>query len=693
MPSRHENMLLCGRVVPKKKGGAGAWRSHTAANPTFVAWSFCDTLRAVSNRPYFCPFFPDEHPKERSYLMTKKQKKTLKRIIISAVLYLAIILASKLVAIPWYLELVLFLVPYFIIGHDVLRKAVLGIVHGEVFDENFLMAVATVGALCLGEFSESVAVMLFYQIGELFQSYAVGKSRKSISDLMDIRPDSANLETADGTVSTVDPDDVPIGSVLVVRPGEKVPIDGEVISGESTLNTAALTGESKPRFVHPGSEIISGCVNGDGLLKLRTTKLYGESTVAKILDMVENSSLKKARAENFITKFAHYYTPAVCIGALVLAILPPLVLGGGWLTWISRALTFLVISCPCALVISIPLSFFGGIGGASACGILVKGSTYLEELADTRVVVFDKTGTLTQGTFKVVKVCPVEGGTEDSLVEAAALAESWSKHPISLSIKAAYGKDIDAARVTDVEELGGHGVTAKVDGKPVAAGNARLMAKLGLTVPDVPQTGTIVHVAIDGKYAGYLLISDVVKPHSAQAIKGLKQAGVRKTVMLTGDAEPVAKAVSAELGIDEYHAGLLPGDKVDQIEKLLAAKKPKEMLAFVGDGINDAPVLSRVDVGIAMGALGSDAAIEAADVVLMDDDPAKIALAMRIARRTKSIVYQNIVFALAIKAACLLLGALGIANMWAAIFADVGVMVLAVLNATRALYTKDLTKK
>mgnify|MGYP002578272795 CR=1 FL=1 len=625
--------------------------------------------------------------------MTKKQKKTLKRIIISAVLYLAIILASKLVAIPWYLELVLFLVPYFIIGHDVLRKAVLGIVHGEVFDENFLMAVATVGALCLGEFSESVAVMLFYQIGELFQSYAVGKSRKSISDLMDIRPDSANLETADGTVSTVDPDDVPIGSVLVVRPGEKVPIDGEVISGESTLNTAALTGESKPRFVHPGSEIISGCVNGDGLLKLRTTKLYGESTVAKILDMVENSSLKKARAENFITKFAHYYTPAVCIGALVLAILPPLVLGGGWLTWISRALTFLVISCPCALVISIPLSFFGGIGGASACGILVKGSTYLEELADTRVVVFDKTGTLTQGTFKVVKVCPVEGGTEDSLVEAAALAESWSKHPISLSIKAAYGKDIDSARVTDVEELGGHGVTAKVDGKLVAAGNARLMAKLGLTVPDVPQTGTIVHVAIDGKYAGYLLISDVVKPHSAQAIKGLKQAGVRKTVMLTGDAEPVAKAVSAELGIDEYHAGLLPGDKVDQIEKLLAAKNPKEMLAFVGDGINDAPVLSRVDVGIAMGALGSDAAIEAADVVLMDDDPAKIALAMRIARRTLRIVYQNIVFALAIKFACLVLGALGLASMWTAIFADVGVMVLAVLNATRALYTKDLAKK
>ena len=625
--------------------------------------------------------------------MTKKQKKTLKRIIISAVLYLAIILASKLVAIPWYLELVLFLVPYFIIGHDVLRKAVLGIVHGEVFDENFLMAVATVGALCLGEFSESVAVMLFYQIGELFQSYAVGKSRKSISDLMDIRPDSANLETADGTVSTVDPDDVPIGSVLVVRPGEKVPIDGEVISGESTLNTAALTGESKPRFVHPGSEIISGCVNGDGLLKLRTTKLYGESTVAKILDMVENSSLKKARAENFITKFAHYYTPAVCIGALVLAILPPLVLGGGWLTWIGRALTFLVISCPCALVISIPLSFFGGIGGASACGILVKGSTYLEELARTGVVVFDKTGTLTQGTFKVTGIYPTEGTSQDALVEAAALTESWSKHPISLSVKAAYGKEIDQSRVTDVEELGGYGVTAKVDGKAVACGNARLMAKLSLTVPAVTEAGTIVHVAIDGKYAGYLLIADVVKPHSAQAIKGLKQAGVRKTVMLTGDAEPVAKAVSAELGLDEYHAGLLPGDKVDQIEKLLASKQPKENLAFVGDGVNDAPVLSRADIGIAMGALGSDAAIEAADVVLMDDDPAKIALAMRIARRTNGIVYQNIVFALGVKGICLILGALGIASMWTAIFADVGVMIIAVLNATRALYIKDLAKK
>ena len=627
--------------------------------------------------------------------MTKKQKKMLIRILITAVMLIAL----KFIPITGIPQLIAYLAAYLVIGYDILKKAGKGILNGRAFDENFLMALATLGAFGLaiwtksGDYVEGISVMLFYQIGELFQSYAVGKSRKSISDLMDIRPDSANLETADGTVSTVDPDDVPIGSVLVVRPGEKVPIDGEVISGESTLNTAALTGESKPRFVHPGSEIISGCVNGDGLLKLRTTKLYGESTVAKILDMVENSSLKKARAENFITKFAHYYTPAVCIGALVLAILPPLVLGGGWLTWISRALTFLVISCPCALVISIPLSFFGGIGGASACGILVKGSTYLEELARTGIVVFDKTGTLTQGTFKVTGIHPAEGTSEEQLVEAAALAESWSKHPISLSIKAAYGREIDPNRVTDVQELGGHGVTAKVDGRTVAAGNARLMEKLGLKAPAVSETGTIVHVAIEGMYAGYLLIADVVKPHSAQAIRGLKDAGVRKTVMLTGDAEPVAKAVSAELGLDEYHAGLLPGDKVDQIETLLAAKRPKENLAFVGDGINDAPVLSRADVGIAMGALGSDAAIEAADVVLMDDDPAKIALAMRIARRTLRIVYQNIVFALAIKFACLVLGAIGMASMWTAIFADVGVMVLAVLNATRALYTKDLAKK
>lgn len=624
--------------------------------------------------------------------MTKKQKKTLKRIIAAAVLTVLLALLFHFVELPWFVQLVLWLVPYLVIGHDVLRKAFMGIKNGEVFDENFLMAVATVGAIGCGEYAEGVAVMLFYQIGELFQSYAVGKSRSSITALMDIRPDSANLEAGDGSVSVVDPDDVPIGATIVVKPGEKIPLDGVVLTGESTLNTAALTGESRPRTVRPGDEVISGCVNADGVLRIRTTKIYGESTVAKILDLVENSSLKKAPVENFITKFARYYTPAVCIGALVLAVVPPL-LQGNWLDWIMRALTFLVISCPCALVISIPLSFFGGIGGASACGILVKGSTYLEELARTGIVVFDKTGTLTQGTFKVVGIHPENGVTGDALVEAAALAESWSKHPISLSIKNAYGKDIDPSRVTDVQELGGHGVTAKVDGKTVAAGNARLMAKLGLTVPEITEPGTIVHVAMEGRYAGYLLIADVVKPHSAAAIKGLKQAGVRKTVMLTGDAEPVAKAVSAELGLDEYHAGLLPGDKVDQIETLLAAKQPKENLAFVGDGINDAPVLSRADVGIAMGALGSDAAIEAADVVLMDDDPAKIALAMRIARRTLRIVYQNIVFALAIKFACLVLGALGLASMWTAIFADVGVMVLAVLNATRALYTKDLAKK
>ena len=631
--------------------------------------------------------------------MTKKQKKSLQQILIALALVILLkLLLRVLPALPTPVELLLYLIPYFVVGKDVLRKAIKGVKNRQPFDECFLMAVATVGAFALGDYVEGCAVILFYQIGELFQSVAVGKSRQSISSLMDIRPDYANVEDEDGKLEQVDPDDVEVGTVIVVQPGERVPIDGVIVEGTSALNTAALTGESLPRDVQTGDEVISGCVNMTGLLKVRTSKEFGESTVSKILDLVENSSMKKTRAENFITRFARVYTPAVCYGALALAFLPPIVLllmgqPARFGDWIYRALTFLVISCPCALVISIPLSFFGGIGGASACGILVKGSTYLEELARTGIVVFDKTGTLTQGTFKVTGVHPADGITDEQLVEAAALAESWSKHPISLSIKAAYGKEIDTSRVTDVEELGGHGVTAKVDGKLVAAGNARLMAKLGLTVPDVPQTGTIVHVAIDGKYAGYLLISDVVKPHSAQAIKGLKQAGVRKTVMLTGDAEPVAKAVSAELGIDEYHAGLLPGDKVDQIEKLLAAKKPKEMLAFVGDGINDAPVLSRVDVGIAMGALGSDAAIEAADVVLMDDDPAKIALAMRIARRTKSIVYQNIVFALAIKAACLLLGALGIANMWAAIFADVGVMVLAVLNATRALYTKDLVKK
>ena len=627
--------------------------------------------------------------------MTKKQKKVLYQIIASVVL---IVILRLLPAFPTPVELVLYLIPYLVVGWDVLRKALLGIKNRQPFDECFLMAVATVGAFALGDYVEGCAVILFYQIGELFQSVAVGKSRQSISSLMDIRPDYANIEDEDGKLEQVDPDDVEVGTVIVVQPGERVPIDGVIVEGTSALNTAALTGESLPRDVQSGDEVISGCVNMTGLLKVRTTKEFGESTVSKILDLVENSSMKKARAENFITRFARVYTPAVCYSALALAFLPPVVLllmgqPARFGDWIYRALTFLVISCPCALVISIPLSFFGGIGGASACGILVKGSTYLEELARTGVVVFDKTGTLTQGTFKVVGVHPENGVTEAELVEAAALAESWSKHPISLSIKNAYGKEIDANRVTDVQELGGHGVTAKVDGKTVAAGNARLMAKLNLSAPEVTEPGTIVHVALEGKYAGYLLIADVVKPHSAQAIKGLKAAGVRKTVMLTGDAEPVAKAVASDLGLDEYHAGLLPGDKVDQIEKLLAAKGPKENLAFVGDGINDAPVLSRADIGIAMGALGSDAAIEAADIVLMDDDPAKIALAMSIARRTLRIVYENIVFALAIKFACLVLGALGLASMWTAIFADVGVMVLAVLNATRALYTKDLARK
>ena len=631
--------------------------------------------------------------------MNKKQKIMLCRIAATAVLLLAL----NLLPIAGAVRIILYLAAYLTIGYDILRKAGKGIAKRRMFDENFLMAVATVGAIALaiidksGDFNEAVLVMLFYQIGELFQGYAVGKSRRNISALMDIRPDYANVE-CDGQLKKVDPDEVAVGSVIVVQPGEKVPIDGEVISGQSSLNTSALTGESLPRDVHAGDEVISGCINMTGVLRVRTTKPFGESTVSRILELVENASEKKARTENFITRFARVYTPAVCYSALALAFIPPVVLllmgqPARFGDWVYRALTFLVISCPCALVISIPLSFFGGIGGASACGILVKGSTYLEELARTGIVVFDKTGTLTQGTFKVVGVHPEHGVTEDALVEAAALAESWSKHPISLSIKAAYGRDIDASRVTDVQELGGHGVTAKVDGKTVAAGNARLMAKLGLTAPEVTEPGTLVHVAIEGQYAGYLLIADVVKPHSAQAIRSLKSAGVRKTVMLTGDAEAVARAVANQLGLDEYHAGLLPGDKVDQIETLLAAKGPKENLAFVGDGINDAPVLSRADLGIAMGALGSDAAIEAADIVLMDDDPAKIALAMRIARRTLRIVYENIVFALAIKFACLMLGALGLASMWTAIFADVGVMVLAVLNATRALYTKDLARK
>ena len=635
--------------------------------------------------------------------MTKKQKKVLRRIIISAVLLVAMAVTFTVLdktgmvdlenpSVMWRcIEIVAYLIPYLISGYDILKKAFLGIIHGEVFDENFLMAIATVGAMVLGEYKEASAVMLFYQVGELFQSYAVGKSRKNITALMDIRPDYANIEK-DGKLEQVDPDDVQIGTVIVVQPGEKVPIDGKVVEGVSSLNTSALTGESVPREVHVGDEIISGCVNLNGLIKIETTKEFGESTVSKILDLVENSSMKKSRSENFITRFAKYYTPAVCIAAL--AVRPPLVniiMGNpaAWSKWIIRALTTLVISCPCALVISIPLSFFGGIGGASAKGILVKGSNYLEALSYTKYVVCDKTGTLTKGVFQVTEIHPEGGMSEADLLEKAALVESYSNHPISKSLKEAYGKEIDNNRVTDAKEISGHGVSAVVDGHEVAAGNVKLMKQMNIQAAVPTSVGTEIHVAVDGKYAGYILISDVVKPNAKEAISGLKAAGVEKVVMLTGDAKKVADAVGSELGVDEVRSELLPGDKVDEVEKLIAAKGEKEKLAFVGDGINDAPVLSRADIGIAMGALGSDAAIEAADIVLMDDDPAKIATAMKISKKTLRIVHQNIVFALVIKFACLALGAVGFVNMWWAIFADVGVMILAVLNATRALSFKE----
>lgn len=617
--------------------------------------------------------------------MTKKQKKMLYRIIAAAI----VLVIASLIPEGTILRPIVFLISYVIIGYDIIKKAVLGIIHGQVFDENFLMAVATVGAIGLREYAEGTAVMLFYQIGELFQGYAVGKSRKSITDLMDIRPDYANIEE-NGEIVQVDPDEVEIGTVITVLPGEKVPIDGVIVEGTSTLNTSALTGESVPREAAIGDEIISGCINITGLLRIRTTKEFDDSTVSRILDLVENSAMKKAKTENFITKFAKYYTPLVCLAALLLAFIPPLanilVLGNPaeWSTWVIRALTFLVVSCPCALVISIPLSFFGGIGGASSKGILVKGSNYLEALAQTKYVVFDKTGTLTKGVFEVTEIQPQEWITKEELLENAAYAESYSNHPISKSLKNAYQKEIDATRVSDVEEIGGHGVTALVDGRKVAAGNVKLMKKLGFSYEEPKNAGTEIHVAIDGKYAGYILISDVIKEHSKEAIHGLKKSGIR-TVMLTGDSRRVAEHVALELGVDVVKSELLPADKVAEVEKLLDQKTDKEKLAFVGDGINDAPVLSRADLGIAMGAMGADAAIEAADIVLMDDDPAKIALAMKISRKTLRIVYENIVFALIVKALCLIFSAVGIANMWWAIFADVGVMILAVLNATRAL--------
>ncbi len=628
--------------------------------------------------------------------MTKKQKKMLIRIIIAAVLLIAL----NFIPVKGILRMILFLIPYLVIGYDILKKAGKGILNRQVFDENFLMAVATIGAIAIaiydrsGNFNEAVAVMLFYQIGELFQSYAVGKSRRNISELMDIRPDYANIEQ-DGKLERVDPDEVEIGTVIVVQPGEKVPIDGIVIEGTSTLNTSALTGESLPRETKVGDEIISGCINMTGVLKIRTIKEFGESTVSKILELVENSTSRKSRSEDFISKFAKYYTPAVCYGALALAILPPLVrmlaMGAApqWDMWIYRALTFLVISCPCALVISIPLSFFAGIGGASHEGVLVKGSNYLEAMSQTKYVVFDKTGTLTKGVFEVNGVHHSEM-EEEKLLEYAALAESASSHPISRSIQRAYGKEIDRTRVSEIEEISGNGVTAKVDGKIVAAGNDKLMKRLGITPIACHSAGTIIHIAIDGKYMGHILISDVEKPTSKEAIRALKSAGIEKTVMLTGDAKRVADQVAEKLGLDEVYSELLPSDKVAQVERLLAEKPEKAKLAFVGDGINDAPVLGRADIGIAMGAMGSDAAIEAADVVLMDDDPLKIVKAIKISKKCIRIVYQNIIFALMIKAICLILGAIGIANMWVAIFADVGVMVIAVLNAIRALYVKNL---
>ena len=622
--------------------------------------------------------------------MNKKQKKMLARIIISAVL---IVLFSML-PIDGYVQFGLFMIPYLVIGYDILKKAWKGILNRQVFDENFLMAVATIGAILLRDYKEGVAVMLFYQIGELFQSYAVGKSRRNISELMDIRPDYANIEQ-DGMLEKVDPDEVAVGTIIVVQPGEKIPIDGIVTEGKTSLNTSALTGESLPREVAEGDEVISGCINMSGLIRIRTTKEFGESTVSKILELMENSSSLKSRSENFISKFAKYYTPAVCYGALALAILPPLArmifmgLSPQWGDWVYRALTFLVISCPCALVISIPLGFFAGIGGASKAGVLVKGSNYLEALSQTKTVVFDKTGTMTEGVFEVTGVH--HSSMEDQkLLEYAALAESASSHPISKSLQKACGKPLDRSRVSDIEEIGGNGITAKVDGTAVAVGNTKLMERLGIPAVECHQVGTVVHVAIDGAYAGHILISDRIKPYAKQAIENLKKAGVTRTVMLTGDRKQVADTVAKELGIDEVHSELLPADKVSRVEELLLKKGKNETLAFVGDGINDAPVLSRADIGIAMGAMGSDAAIEAADIVLMDDDPIKIATAIRISRRCLRIVYENIYFAIGIKLICLLLGALGIANMWMAIFADVGVMILAVLNAIRTLFVKNL---